>query len=492
MKIIYFLFLITLIVCDELYQKEKDVLLINEENFGFAMTEFKYLLLLFYSPDDPNCQEIIPIYEKTASILKKENFVCGKINADKSDRIVSHYNAQTIPSIILLKKGSAINYDGEKTPEKILEWLKEQTKKEYKKIKSNKDFEEFKKQFETTLVYFGKNEQVMNEITLAIRKIDDIPIGSTDSDDLIKEFSESDDKKEFIILFTKFDKGKNYLYDLKSDKIIKFYYLYCYPKVIDFNTLTAPILFAKRFKALVIFSLKTEKHWEESQKLLEKVWPKLNTKLKLFTSNIDEGVSIKLSEYCGVKEKDLPKAFIIEPVSANPIKYALNEKLTEENLLKFVEDWENKKLKPFLRSEEEPEENDGDVFIVVGKTFKKEVLDNDKDVIVLFFAPWCKYCKHFYPGYERLARQLKNKNPKLLFAKMDATENDIEAFPINKYPTVKFYPGNAKNKEPLHFSNKQGVDDLLASIKRNAYHKVNDEDYVSQPEPEFEDENSDL
>ena len=170
MKIIYFLFLITLIVCDELYQKEKDVLLINEENFGFAMTEFKYLLLLFYSPDDPNCQEIIPIYEKTASILMKENFVCGKINADKSDRIVSHYNAQTIPSIILLKKGSAINYDGEKTPEKILEWLKEQTKKEYKKIKTNKDFEEFKKQFETTLVYFGKNEQVMNEITLAIRK----------------------------------------------------------------------------------------------------------------------------------------------------------------------------------------------------------------------------------------------------------------------------------------------------------------------------------
>ena len=36
------------------------------------------------------------------------------------------------------------------------------------------------------------------------------------------------------------------------------------------------------------------------------------------------------------------------------------------------------------------------------------------------------------------------------------------------------------------------LDDLLASIKRNAYHKVNDEDYVSQPEPEFEDENADL
>jgi hypothetical protein len=72
---------------------------------------------------------------------------------------------------------------------------------------------------------------------------------------------------------------------------------------------------------------------------------------------------------------------------------------------------------------------------------------------------------------------LKAKNPKLLIAKMDATENDIEYFPINKYPTIKFYPGNAKNKEPLHLSNRQSITDLLNLLKQKAYHKVNDEDY---------------
>ena len=132
-----------------------------------------------------------------------------------------------------------------------------------------------------------------------------------------------------------------------------------------------------------------------------------------------------------------------------------------------------------MRSEPvpDPEDNDGDVYIVVGKTFKKEVLDNDKDVLMYFYAPWCKHCKEFYPNYEKLARKLKAKNHNLIMAKMDATENDIEYYPINKYPNIKFYPGNDKNKEPLHFNNRQTIVELLDFIKSKAYHKINDEDY---------------
>ena len=115
MKIIaLFLCLLSLIICNEHYPSEKGVLLINEDNFGFAMHEHKNLLILFYSPDDPNCQEIIPEYEKTASILKKDNYVCGKIDADKSDQIVRHYNIDTFPSIMLIKKTVPIKYEGEK------------------------------------------------------------------------------------------------------------------------------------------------------------------------------------------------------------------------------------------------------------------------------------------------------------------------------------------------------------------------------------------
>ena len=466
-------------MCDELYPVEKDVLVLEQQNFGFAMGEFKYILILFYSPDDPNCQDIIPLFEETASLLKKENYVSGKVDIDKAYKIVRGYNIDTVPSIHLFIKTSPTTYEGEKKKEKIIEWVKEQTKKEYKKIKTSADVEELKKEGENSLIYFGKNEKVVDEIVLADRKIEDIPIGTCDSDELIKKFAESDDKKEFIVLFTRYDGGKKYLYDLKADKIIDFYNLYFCEKVNEFNTKTSTIGFVKRFNFLVIFSERGTKNWDQNWKLLEKLWPKLKTKLKLFVSNVGEGVSIKLSEYCGVKEEEgLPKAYIIEPISEFPLKYYLNDSITEEHLLKFVDDWENKKLKPFLRGEEEPEENDGDVLVVVRKTFKKLVLDNDKDVIIVFFAPWCKYCKNLYPGFEKMAIKLKDKNPKLIFAKIDATENDIEGINVGKYPTIKFYPGNAKDKAPIHFSNKLKIDEMLNLMKKYAYNKINDEDYV--------------
>ena len=39
--------------------------------------------------------------------------------------------------------------------------------------------------------------------------------------------------------------------------------------------------------------------------------------------------------------------------------------ITEKNILKFIDDWENNKLKPHLKTAEEPKENNGDVFVVV-------------------------------------------------------------------------------------------------------------------------------
>ena len=194
-KIILFCCLIVLIVCKEPYPSEKDVLLIDENNFGVALREFKYLLILFYSTDDPNCQEFIPEYEKIASILKKENYVLTKIDADKSPQIIRHFNVQIFPSIMLLKKTVPVDYKGEKKQEQIINWLKEKKKKEYKILGTKEELEEFKKQHDLCLIFFGKNDKVKNELDIAERKMDDMPMGIVNSDELIKENAKSEDKK---------------------------------------------------------------------------------------------------------------------------------------------------------------------------------------------------------------------------------------------------------------------------------------------------------
>ena len=73
-----------------------------------------------------------------------------------------------------------------------------------------------------------------------------------------------------------------------------------------------------------------------------------------------------------------------------------------------------------------------------------------------------------------------------MFAKKDATENDIEYFAINKYPTIKLYPGNEKHKEPIHINNKLSIVEMLDLIKSKAFHKINDDNYDRKKESELE------
>ena len=472
----------------ESYPKENSVLKLNEDNLGYAIHEFKYLTILFYSSTDPNCKSVIPEFESAAQILKKENFVLAKIDSNESPEIIRYFRVEAIPSIALFYRAKPEFYEGEKKKIDIAGWVLEKTNREYNDIHNEKELEEFKKQYDISMVYYGKDKSKMRELILAERKIDDIPMGRITDDNLIKSHAQPgyEDKKEYIVLFTKTELQKYYLYNLTSVSIIDFYNLYHTPKVIEFSAQTSPVLFSKRQNSLMIFSLRTEKQFEEIKKILEKIWPQVNKKLKLFIADINEGMSVRLSEYCGAKEKDVPIAYILEPITESPVKYRFQGKITEENLLNFISEWENKKLKPYMRSEPEYKDNDGEVYNLVGTRYKQDVIDNDKDVIVYFYAPWCEKCQNFYPKYERLARKLRNRNKNLLFTKMDATENDIDYFSVSKYPTIKFYPGNQKDKNPIHIPNKLGIVDMLDLIKGKAFHKINDENYDRKKEIENE------
>ena len=103
-KIFLFFYLISFILCKGPYTIENDVLSLNEQTFGLAIREFKYLLVLFFDPECYHCQQFIPEYEKAASFLKKQNFVLAKLDAYKAEKIANHYDIDAFPKVILLKK----------------------------------------------------------------------------------------------------------------------------------------------------------------------------------------------------------------------------------------------------------------------------------------------------------------------------------------------------------------------------------------------------
>jgi protein disulfide-isomerase A1 len=140
--------------------------------------------------------------------------------------------------------------------------------------------------------------------------------------------------------------------------------------------------------------------------------------------------------------------------------------VTFDEISTFVEEFRTGSLKAFLKSAEPPADNTEPVKVIVGKTYRDIVIDNDNDVLVKYYAPWCGHCKKLAPIWDQVAADLKDV-PNLVIAKFDATANEVEGLEVKGYPTLKFYKAGSKSS-PVDFDGERGAEDIKAWLKENS------------------------
>ncbi|KAG5124614.1 hypothetical protein JHK82_031351 [Glycine max] len=86
----------------------------------------------------------------------------------------------------------------------------------------------------------------------------------------------------------------------------------------------------------------------------------------------------------------------------------------------------------------EPEVDDKDVVVLKERNFTT-VVENNRFVMVEFYAPWCGHCQALAPEYAAAATELKPDG--VVLAKVDATvENELaNEYDVQGFPTVFFF-----------------------------------------------------
>ncbi|XP_052182842.1 probable protein disulfide-isomerase A6 [Diospyros lotus] len=104
-----------------------------------------------------------------------------------------------------------------------------------------------------------------------------------------------------------------------------------------------------------------------------------------------------------------------------------------------------------------------DVVVLTLDNFNEIAMDETKDVMVEFYAPWCGHCKHLAPTYEKVATAFKLEED-VVIANLDADKHrDLaDKYDVSGYPTLKFFPKS--NKAGEEYDGGQDLDDFVDFI----------------------------
>ncbi|GER55262.1 disulfide-isomerase-like protein [Striga asiatica] len=88
------------------------------------------------------------------------------------------------------------------------------------------------------------------------------------------------------------------------------------------------------------------------------------------------------------------------------------------------------------------------VVVLTPDNFDEIVLDEKKNVLVEFYAPWCGHCKNLAATYEKVATAFKLEED-VVVANIDADQHKdlAQKYGVSGFPTLKFFPKNNKAGE---------------------------------------------
>jgi len=450
------------------------VLVLTDANFDEAIAENDKILVEFYAPWCGHCKQLAPEYAKAAKALEGENCALAMVDATENKEVSQKFGIQGFPTLKFFNAGKPSDYSGGRTSSDIVNYMKKKSGPPAKTLDTKESLKEFTEGNEVfVLGYFTKPDSDAAKTFLAAASGDDENVYAiTHTDSIKNELKLSTDT---VVIIKSFDEGRNDLtVDSTTDKmaIESFVNSNSIPLINVYSREKAKKIFSSPIKIHGLFFTDSDSdhHAPTTATFTEVASAYKGEVLFVNIPGSEKGIL----DYFGLKSEELPK-FILADMSkgGGMQKFPFTGDLSTNAVSDFVKSFHDGDLKPTLKSEEPSDEDTAEPVIVLkGKTFKEHVIDNTKDVLVEFYAPWCGHCKKLAPIYDELGAKFEN-NDNVVIAKMDATANEIDVDGVNVsgFPTLYFFKGSDKTK-PMKYEGGRDLESLTNYIESNAHNDV--------------------
>ncbi|KAJ8107602.1 hypothetical protein ONZ43_g6684 [Nemania bipapillata] len=458
-----------------------DVVQLKKDDFDAFIKENSLVLAEFFAPWCGHCKALAPEYEEAATTLKEKDIKLVKVDCTEEQDLCQSYGVEGYPTLKIFRGPENITpYSGQRKAAAITSYMIKQSLPAVSTLNAE-TLEDFKTADKVVLVaYVDASDKSSNDVYTAVAEKyrDNYLFGATNDAALAEAEGVT---PPALVLYKQFDEGKAVFSEkFEEEAIASFTKTASTPLVGEVGPETYSDYMSAGIPLAYIFA-ETPEERKELGDALKPLAEQYRGKINFAT--IDAKSFGAHAGNLNLPTDKFPSFAIQETVKNQKFPFSVDEEITLETIGKFVEDFSTGKIEPSLKSEPIPETQEGPVTVVVGKTYEEIVLDDSKDVLIEFYAPWCGHCKALAPKYDELAALYVNSEfkDKVVIAKVDATANDVPD-EIKGFPTIKLYPAGDKSS-PVTYSGSRTVEDLITFVKENGKYKADVEEKKEEETP---------
>ncbi|XP_012062004.1 PREDICTED: protein disulfide-isomerase A3 [Atta cephalotes] len=455
------------------FADEKDVLELTDETFESELERHENTLVMFYAPWCGHCKRLKPEYAKAAELLigSEPPITLAKVDCTEAGKeTCNKFSVNGYPTLKIFERNELrSDYNGPREAAGIVKYMKSQVGPASQELTSEKAHKTFLETDEVVVIgYFEKDDSPLSAAhhTVSKKLREKVKFAHTSMKEVLDKVSH----KNAIVLYrpkilqNKFEdnnivyKGSDSISDV-NEFVTKNYYgivgVRTRDNAQDFKN---PLVIAY-YNVDYVKNAKGTNYWRNRILKVAKDFPAYS-----FAISSKDDFQHELNDF-GIDYAKGDKPVILARDDKNQ-KFVLKDEFSVDTFEAFLKDLQAGALEPYLKSEPIPDSNTGNVKVGVAKNFDEVVVNNGKDTLIEFYAPWCGHCKKLAPVFDELGDKLVDEDIEIV--KFDATANDVPApYEVRGFPTLYWAPKDAKDN-PVRYEGGRELDDFIKYIAKHS------------------------